>query len=304
MALLFQNHEVYTFLSLHQELSSCNIVQWIIDHKIVTPYVKCPICKSEMKLNVNNAELRCSKRGCNKRQSIFANTFFFDSKLSKIIIFEILYCWLWKYPAATIIHELGIGKETFANYSTYFRELCFEFCSLSQGNVKIGGEGHIVQVDEMCVGRRKYNVGRIAAYGQKWFFGGIDTVTKEVFYVFVPNRSAEVLMEEIEKHVLPGSVIHTDGWRGYVHVEDEFEHYVVNHKKRFVADDGTHTQAIEATNGAVRRLLRRNGTNLEEHLNLYFFEYIWRKKNLNADDIFQKFLRDWSILEQVSSNPF
>ena len=277
ISVMFVTHPKYTLLSLHTELSQTNAIDWMVSKKILIDEVKCPKCNIDMIRN--GKDMRCNKQQCRKKQSIFKNTFFFHMRLDYSKFFMILYCWLWKYPAFVTIHENGISSETYANHSNYFRELCQNF-TFMKSQKTIGGDGHVVQIDEMCVGKRKYNVGRMPAHGQEWYFGGIDMETKEVFYCFVENRSSAVLMEKIRQHILPGTIIWSDSWKGYVDVDEEFEHDMVNHKQEFVAFDGTNTQQIEATNGAVRRLLKRNGTHLEEdHLDFYFEEYIWRKRN-------------------------
>ena len=47
-------------------------------------------------------------------------------------------------------------------------------------DLKIGGHGHIVQLDECCFGKRKYNVGRNG--NQTWVFGGIDIIYQKNIY--------------------------------------------------------------------------------------------------------------------------
>ena len=209
----------------------------------------------------------------------------------------LLYCWIWNYPVETIIHELSISSKTYTSYTKYFRELCCMFSEMYKNDI-IGGDWHVVQIDEICIGKRKYNIGRLPAHSQKWFFGGIDLETKNVFYVYVPNRKSETLLEKIQEHIHPGSIIMSDGWKGYNTVGEKYDHATVNHHKEFVEQNlGINTQTIEAINSCVRKLLKRNGTHLQgKHLNLYFGEYVWRKKNAQSNDVFETFLFDWAAL--------
>jgi len=68
-----------------------------------------------------------------------------------------------------------------------------------------------------------------------------------MFAEVVERRDAATLMEVILRHVAPGSIVHTDLWRGYNDLSDflDVEHRTVNHSQYFVnPDDGTHTNAI------------------------------------------------------------
>lgn len=110
----------------------------------------------------------------------------------------------------------------------------------------IGGLNKIVELDEAKIGKRKYNTGRIIR-GQ-WVFGGIERNTKKVFVLPVSNRNSETLLSMIRKYVLPGTIIHTDMWRGYAALSNDnnYTHRTVNYHANFVnPETGVHTQNIE-----------------------------------------------------------
>ncbi|CAF1096510.1 unnamed protein product [Brachionus calyciflorus] len=107
---------------------------------------------------------------------------------------------------------------------------------------KIGGPGHVVEIDESKVGKRKYNVGRIIE--GSWILGMIDLGTNEnpnaegefILEICPGNsRDGETLLALINKHVAKGSTIITDCWKSYNGLEnDGFEHLRVNHNYNFV----------------------------------------------------------------------
>ena len=89
------------------------------------------------------------------------------------------------------------------------------------------------------------------------------------------KRSAAVLIPLIQRYVLPGTVIMTDGWRAYASLGSlGYSHYVANHSTHFVdpvtgahinTQEGlwTHAKASQDGNRYVTDAL---------------IEYIWRKR--------------------------
>jgi hypothetical protein len=76
------------------------------------------------------------------------------------------------------------------------------------------------------------------------------TVERRTFFVSIEDRDADTLLDVISRHVLPGSIMLTDMWRGYSGVEDRLgmNHFTANHSETFKdSDTGTHTITIEGT---------------------------------------------------------
>ncbi|CAG8681395.1 8963_t:CDS:1, partial [Ambispora gerdemannii] len=110
----------------------------------------------------------------------------------------------------------------------------------------IGGENIIVEIDESKFGRRKYHRGRIVE--DIWVVGDIErTDEKRCFVQIVQDRIAETLHDVISKHVVSGSIVYTDLWRGYRGITElNMSHKTVNHSKNFVdPNTGVHTNTIE-----------------------------------------------------------
>ena len=114
------------------------------------------------------------------------------------------------------------------------------------------------------------------------------------FLEIVPDRSSETLTELIVRKVETGSTIMTDLWKGYNGLEEEgFRHFCVNHSLNFVnpLNLDVHTQKIEGFWGVLKRWLKKKGCNRKKHLDEYFFEFLYRKKNEN---IFKSLIVDIS----------
>ncbi|CEF63951.1 Transposase, ISXO2-like domain-containing protein [Strongyloides ratti] len=117
-----------------------------------------------------------------------------------------------------------------------------------------------------------------------WVVGGVEkTEERRVFAVPVEKRDSETLLDVIKKHVKPGSIIHTDLWRGYEGIEEKlgFKHCTVNYSVSFKdPETGIHTNTIEGTwNGYKLLILSRGRTEkgMEERL----WEFAWRRANKN-----------------------
>lgn len=146
-----------------------------------------------------------------------------------------------------------------------------------ENRTKLGGLGIVIQVDECLLrGSRKNNKGRLRLanlpaenlndsddsenvnplkhgarnYGKRldgpWVFGLCDN--KEGRYFVVQKRDKTTLHEIIQREVIAGSIIHSDGWSGYNGLSDHgYNHYVVNHSENFIDPiSKAHTQRIES----------------------------------------------------------
>lgn len=168
------------------------------------------------------------------------------------------------------------AEGTVSEWFSSFREVIVAHTEQLQMNGgRIGGQDIVVQVDEALIGRRKYNRGRVVQ--GTWVIGMIDE-SGEIRLEICARRDANTLGDIVSRHVQPGSIVHTDCWRGYQQLTDRgFVHHQVNHSQEFVAPDGTHTQRIEAQWRAIRRRFSQGGIRHEDIAD-YLVEYAWRRK--------------------------
>lgn len=232
-----------------------------------------------MKLDLEKREFRCSKRACNRKVSLFKNSFFQQHRIPCSKILQLAYFWLSKVKNGTAVILTGCSKDTVATYYAMFRQLVSD--SLDEEDCRIGGEGVIVEIDETKMGKRKYHRGHHVE--GVWVVGGVErTNERRVFLVTVENRNAETMRDVISRHVREGSVIHTDMWRGYNGIGDngEYYHRTVNHSIHFRdPQTGVHTNSIEGTwNGLKMNIPIRNRT--EGRVDCHLFEFIWRRQQV------------------------
>ena len=192
-----------------------------------------------------------------------------------------MYYWSLELPVTTVSEMLAISQKTAIQWYAYFREVCTN--QLVAHPVQLGGPGHIVEIDETNIARRKYHRGRDIS--PRWIFGGVDRSTKIGFMEIVENdRSAEKLTPIIQRYIQPGTQINTDCWKAYFKIEDipvnpKYQHRTVNHSKYFVDPITlTHTNSIESMWSKCKRKFKSmigvHSTVLQSHLN----EFMWRQQ--------------------------
>ena len=227
-------------------------------HSVLPREVKCPRCDSECVLNEQGIfccyhSVKLPKKGRRKRcgfsVSQFSGTFLGRTRISpsKIVCF-VLHFLNHNWDHQTVLDNLRISTKTSVDWRSFCCEVTERWFDQQE---PIGGPGKTVEIDETILVRRKYNRGRVLA--QVWLFGGIERETKKKFIVPLveEKRDKVTLFGYIQKFVLPGSTIHSDGWAAYRDIAADLghNHYVINHSENFVRKEGSvlvHTQMLNA----------------------------------------------------------
>ena len=230
--------------------------------------------------------LRCSH--CGKTKSLLFNSIFTRSHLQINKVLHLMYCWALEYPCELAAHEVKVSLPTVSNFFQAFRQACRHTIE-NEPQQPIGGVGYNVEIDESIISKRKNNVGRVL--NEIWVFGGVCRETHERFIFKVNNRNAETLLPIIEEMILPGSTIHSDGWRAYNGISslpNGYTHFVVNHSQNFVDPiTGSHTQTVERMWREVKRIRRRYEGIRREDVNYHLAEYMWREtRQVNFNNAF------------------
>ncbi|KAF0552467.1 Transposase, ISXO2-like domain-containing protein [Gigaspora margarita] len=140
---------------------------------------------------------------------------------------------------------------TIIKFVNIFRDLAIS--KLTSEDFIIGGKNIICEIDES----------KFKKYGDFW----------------VVDREAPTLRRIIKQHVKPKSIVHTDYWKGYSHLDQlNIIHCRVNHSKnRIQHGTGVHTNNVEGLwQGVKLNISTRNRSEhlLKKHLN----EFVWRRK--------------------------
>ena len=195
------------------------------------------------------------------------------------MILCLIYCWIYLLPHGFIKSDRIVSTDkTVVDWKNFCRDVCIDI--LIQDNKKIGGRGHVAEI-ESKFGRRKYNRGR--RVDGCWVIGGIDRYSRETFFEIVEDRSAETLLPILIKNIHPETLVISDCWKSYSKLSNHFrEHKTINHSLQFVDpnDRQVHTNNIESQWRVLKRnVLPKNGTNHSLYSS-YFSMYCVQRRYL------------------------
>jgi hypothetical protein len=201
---------------------------------------------------------RCSPKGCQKTKSIRLGTFFFENKIQLWQVLILIFNFAFEFLNTKVSQLVGVSADTIAAYKRRLRLIILTM--FNKNDIKIGGPGKIVEIDESLFIKVKHNRGRDTRREKVWVFGLYERATedepKRVLFFKVESRNAITLLNIIYNHVLPETTIYSDEWAAYNRIVDldrNFRHQTVNYSLTFVAPDGTHTNSIESTWRAAKR---------------------------------------------------
>lgn len=262
--------------------------QFLLERGIISQTMLCTICGHSVVANVIRESYRHRCRDSRQVEvSIWKHTFFSWVKIGPSQVLRLAYLWLCGCSHTTMETITGHSNTTITTFMSHFRQILEN--SIPESACVIGGEDIIVEIDECKIAKRKFNRGHFVEGA--WVVGGVErTEERKMFMVEVENRSAETLADVILTYVAPGSIIHTDCWKGYTFLSafDGVQHRTVNHSLFFRdPDTGIHSNTIEGTWAAVKSTIAKRyrcAGALENHLMCF----IW--KRINAGSLWVSFL--------------
>jgi len=166
---------------------------------------------------------------------------------------------------------LGINRNTVNRYYNLFRQVIY---SKRRDELKQLVKGEI-ELDESYFGPTRVKGvstkrGR-GTHRQPVF--GIFERNGKVYTEIVPDCKRKTLRAIILGKIHPGSVIYSDGWRGYdglVDVGYDRHFRIKHHKNEFTKRSGVHINGIESFWSFTKRRLRKfNGIKINFNLNQY-----------------------------------
>ena len=254
------------------------------------------VCGLEMVRVISDKKLvfRCNRNNCKAQVSLRIGSLFHESGKGCRQIMRIARCWLKHESRDEAVKSTLFNPETITTWYARFAMLVHRAAACS--TELIGGKGIIVEVDEMKIGKRKYNRGHRVEGA--WIVNGVErTSRRRVFSVHVERRDSATLQRVISSNVERGSIVYTDCWRGYKGIREacDVEHFTVNHSKHFKDPyTGVCTNTVEGINSAFKSTVSpRHRT--DESAPLMSAIFVWRRDNKDRlCDAFIDLLRSYA----------
>lgn len=248
-------------------------------------HATCPKCGVERvfkKYAMSNRNTSWTCTGCSWHVSATAGTIFHKSSTSLHLWFYAMYlmtstrCGI---SAKQLERELGV------TYKTAWRmfHLIRNQLMTQDDELELSGT---VEADEMYVGgvRKGTKGGRPPATHKtkRPVFGMVER-GGNVVAIHVENVRADTLIPQMQKRILPGSMIYTDEYPSYGRVaRSGYQHRRIHHKTGVYVDGDVHTNTIEGFWSLVKRGI--GGTHhavSAKFLQGYLNEYVWRYNRRN-----------------------
>ena len=264
--------------------------------------VQCPKCNKVSKFYRLESELAYSCQWCGWHIHPMVDTPFEKTHTS-------LQRWHYAmYRFSTTRHGVSakeLQRELGCSYKTAWRmgHEIRKYLGALDGQGPLDGN---VEADETYIGGHKpASEGGHNKLEKTVVFAMLDRETGEVISKVVPDSTGKTLTGEIEAHVVKGSTIHTDEWKGYAKLgEKGYEHSTVNHAAKEYARDGSHVNTLEAYFGILKRSIRSTHIWVSpKHMPKYLAEFEYRMNLRRAPDLMFRLMLSFERLVPRMTEP-
>ena len=254
----------------------------------------CEHCQQPLNFELNRKRLhfsvRCTRKACKKYTNLMRG-YQMDGVNDVRNFLAAAESWVSDGKVETLLAQTGMTPKTWAHYRQRLQntvDLTLEKMEVS-GELKMGGKGKVVEVDEAKLFSAKYHKGLPPAADKLWVVGIIerdrdDQGLRRSAFMLTEDRSAAVLLPFIEKWVKEETTVLTDGWAAYTgRLKNIYFHEKINHKELFArkavvngAELNVNTNHIEREWVQVRKVLRhRSMSAYDSQLNKEIFRILF-----------------------------
>ena len=261
----------------------------------------CPRCGGRKNWPKSDALVRCS--GCDYQSSVTAGTIFQDSRLPLTLWFRAVW-WVTsqKNGASAMNLRRVLGLKSYKTAWTLLHKL--RRAMVRPGRDRLSGrieadETYLGGLEEGVRGRQTETKALIAVAAEE-DGPGIGRIRMRR----IPDASADSLMPFVEDSVEPGSVVHTDGWLGYLPLEGRG----YGHEVTFLKGKSKTASELMPRVHHVVALLKRwlmgthQGAVSLEHLDAYLDEFTFRfnrRTSRSRGKLFYRLLEQAVAVEPV-----
>jgi len=236
----------------------------------------CPSCGGTKGWMTDRQQVRCA--GCQRQTSVTAETIFDGTRKPMRMWFQAA----WhvtnqKFGASALGMQRVLGLGSYQTAWAWLHKL--RRAMVRPGRDLLKGR---VEVDETYVGGEEEGVSGRHTEKKAIVVAAVETHEPKGFgrirLRHVPDVSGDSLVGFVRQVVLPGSVILTDGWKGY----NALTHYGYTHEKIVLSESGDPAHVALPGVHRIASLLKRwligthQGAVSKKHLDYYLDEYTFR----------------------------
>ena len=147
--------------------------------------------------------------------------------------------WATNGKVSTMMAESGIAPKTWSSIKEKLQQTVDQTLErlVESGEMKLGGPGKVVEVDECKLYTPKYHRGHPQTSSDVWVVGLLErdkTGGRKSAFVLTTDRSASFLIPFINKWVRKKSILVSDCWKGYSkELEKRYVRPKINHSVEF-----------------------------------------------------------------------
>lgn len=249
----------------------------------------CPYCHATKAWELQRHIVRCAT--CKRDVSVTAGTIFQDLRKPLRLMFQAMwYIVCQKQGISALGLQSILGLDSYETAWLWLHKL--RTAMVRPGRDRLSG---IVEVDEIWVGGAHSGKRGRGAEGKELVLVAVEKTEQGIGRVrFKPilNASAKTLESAIAELVDLGSTIRTDGWKGYVNLEEKgYGHKVLVHPKQESGDDPT--PSVDLVASLLKRWLlgTHQGGQQFSHLHYYLDEFTFRFNRRTSKSRGQLFYR-------------
>lgn len=236
---------------------------------------RCPRCEGDWSWPVRGVLLECAKCGC--QTSVTAGTIFQDTRTLLPVWFRAMW-WVTtqKNGASALGLQRVLGLKSYETAWTWLHKL--RRAMVRPGRDRLTGR---IEVDECYLGGLEEGLpGRLnldktlVVVAAQEDGPGIGRIRMRQ----IRDASAESLVPFVRESVVPGSIVHTDGWLGYLPLErNGYQHQITFFKRK----KKTPSQLMPRVHRVISLLKRwligtHQGAVSHKHLDYYLDEFTFR----------------------------
>ena len=261
----------------------------------------CPRCAGRKTWPLSGVLLQCA--ACNYQSSVTAGTIFQDTRKPLTLWFRAVW-WVTsqKNGASAMGLQRVLGLKSYKTAWTWLHKL--RRAMVRPGRDRLSGR---VEVDETYLGGleegmrgRQTEAKALIVVAAQEDGPGIGRIRMRR----IPDASAESLMPFVQDSVEPGSVVHTDGWLGYLPLEGKGYGHDVTFLRGKKETPSELMPRVHRVISLVKRWLlgTHQGAVSPEHLDYYLDEFTFRfnrRKSRSRGKLFFRLLRQAVVVEPV-----